>query len=216
MIPVPIDLEAVMSVEGQISAAEAASLAQRAAELPAGRDVVEIGSFRGRSACALAVGSLRGARNAVYAVDPHDEFVGVKGGRFGPPDRAAFYAHLVRLGLGELVRLVALPSRRAARAWDAPTIGLLFIDGDHRYAAVRADFEAWYPRVCGGGWIGLHDADCVDVERLVDEVVASRRAAPHERVGLIQWLRKPRQTAAATREGVGRSRARAAVSAGEG
>jgi len=35
----------------------------------------------------------------------------------------------------------------------------LFIDGDHRYEAVRADFETYAPFVRVGGIIGLHDAE---------------------------------------------------------
>lgn len=34
---------------------------------------------------------------------------------------------------------------------------LLFIDGDHTYAGVKADYDAYRPFVKPGGWIGFHD-----------------------------------------------------------
>ncbi|MBU6402677.1 MAG: class I SAM-dependent methyltransferase [Verrucomicrobia bacterium] len=36
-------------------------------------------------------------------------------------------------------------------------IDFLFIDGDHRYEGVRADFEDYSPLVRDGGWVGFHD-----------------------------------------------------------
>lgn len=36
-------------------------------------------------------------------------------------------------------------------------VDLLFIDGDHRYDAVRADFDAYRGLVAPGGVIGIHD-----------------------------------------------------------
>ena len=36
-------------------------------------------------------------------------------------------------------------------------LDLLFIDGDHRYEGVRADFEMYSPLVAEGGLIGFHD-----------------------------------------------------------
>lgn len=56
---------------------------------------------------------------------------------------------------------------------------LIFIDGDHRYEGVKADFEHWIPSLRIGGHILFHDS-CVtrpmcstktDVVRFVGEVV---------------------------------------------
>jgi hypothetical protein len=37
------------------------------------------------------------------------------------------------------------------------SIDVLFIDGDHSYAAVKADIELWFPKVKMGGIISGHD-----------------------------------------------------------
>lgn len=121
--------------------------------------IVEIGSYRGKSAIALATGaSLRaGTRPTVYSIEPHADFVGVYGGRFGPIDRAAYYQAMLDSGCAEHVALVNLPSVSASKAWDLP-IGLLFVDGDHRLEGVKNDAEAWLPFVVVGGIVAFDDA----------------------------------------------------------
>ncbi|MFQ3577991.1 MAG: class I SAM-dependent methyltransferase, partial [Verrucomicrobiia bacterium] len=37
------------------------------------------------------------------------------------------------------------------------TVDLLFIDGDHAYAGVKADFDAYWPLVTEGGVVAFHD-----------------------------------------------------------
>jgi len=37
------------------------------------------------------------------------------------------------------------------------TLDFVFIDGDHRYEAVKADIEAWFPKVRAGGVFSGHD-----------------------------------------------------------
>lgn len=48
-------------------------------------------------------------------------------------------------------------SWNAVRIWDKP-LDFLFIDGDHRYAAVVKDFEDWTPKLKVGGLLAIHDS----------------------------------------------------------
>ena len=139
--------------------AEAAFLTRYASWLGAGC-IVEIGSWRGASAIALARGIAQqpaSQRSMVYCIEPHTAFVGVYGGRFGPADRTAFYQNMLESGQSETIALINLPSLEAARCWRLP-IGLLFIDGDHSQAAVEADVAAWEGHVIEGGYIFFDDA----------------------------------------------------------
>jgi len=49
------------------------------------------------------------------------------------------------------------PSSDARRNWRRP-IDFLFIDGDHRYEAVKRDWEEWTPFLRPAGFVVLHDA----------------------------------------------------------
>ena len=48
-------------------------------------------------------------------------------------------------------------SHNVIKTWVMP-IDMIFIDGDHRYPAVKQDFEQWFPFVKKGGLILFHDS----------------------------------------------------------
>jgi len=179
-----------MLVEGQLRRVEAVRLFDCAKDVPHDQCIVEIGSYRGRSTTALALGAACGGGAFVYAIDPHDEFVGVLGGTFGPPDQEAMYRNLTWAGVGRWVKAVNLPSTAVAPGWDRTNVGLLWIDGDHRYEAVRADIDLWYPHVVDRGIIALHDADTADVQRAANETVADGRMTPLDTVHTMAVFRK--------------------------
>src|SRR5690606_34352437 len=66
------DIEKACTIDGWLTDGEASALHRLAAE--ASGPVVEIGSWRGRSTAALALGSMSGSKQPVYAVD---DFKGV-------------------------------------------------------------------------------------------------------------------------------------------
>jgi predicted O-methyltransferase YrrM len=182
-------MEIAMSAEGQISGVEARKLIELARNVPAGTVIVEIGTFRGRSTIALALGAIAGNANRVYAVDPHVEFQGVFGGQFGPSDQAELYRNLVRARVGRIVAVVSLSSQAAAHAWNQQNIGLLWIDGDHRYPAVSADYYDWSRFVVPSGLVAFHDASAPGVKQLVDELVGKGRLLPAGNVEALSWFR---------------------------
>ena len=99
-------------------------------------------------------------------------------------------AALSRHGLRERVEIVIADSR--SYPVDLGPFELVFVDGDHSYAGVQADFEHWWPALADGGHLVFHDAafaktdsrlrTCEGVVRFVAELdardVAERRAAP--------------------------------------
>jgi glycosyltransferase involved in cell wall biosynthesis len=186
----PDELPAFLAhYEGGVSIEEGIALCRYAADC-AGGAIVEIGSFRGKSAVALATGAMQSSA-AVFCVDPHVEFTGVYGGRFGPQDRGAFYQVMLETKLFEKVALINLPSREAARGWCRP-IGLLFIDGDHSLRGVTGDFEAWEPHLCLGGIIAFDDATdpAIGPSKVIGQILATGRYAALETVGKVRFLRK--------------------------
>jgi hypothetical protein len=131
--------------------------------------IVEVGSYRGRSTVALA----EAAQVPVYAVEPHEEFTGMLGREFGPEDRAAFYKTMLKTGAYEKVRLVNLSSEVVTPGWSVP-VGLLWIDGDHRYEAVSRDFRCWEPHLAEAAPVVFDDSTNPDVGpyRLIEDLKA--------------------------------------------
>jgi predicted O-methyltransferase YrrM len=152
--------------------------------------IIEVGSYRGQSAVALACGSRAGARLPVYAIEPHESFVGVLGGRFGAPDRRAFYRVMLDTGTWDLVRLVNLSSETVTPGWTQP-VALLWIDGDHRYEGVRRDFECWSRHLVPGAAVAFDDATDAKLGpwRLIEELAAERKLAPLAHTGKVRAFR---------------------------
>jgi hypothetical protein len=152
-----ISLETVVAkTEGMISLVEARLLYELARDAKEGC-IVEIGSYRGRSTIALARGSKAGHKLPVYAIDPHEDFIGAFGGAFGPLDRAKFFEAMLDSGCFDIVRLVNLSSELVSVAWDK-RVGMLWIDGDHSYAGVSRDFECWLPHLAENAVVAFHDS----------------------------------------------------------
>jgi Methyltransferase domain len=146
-----------VTVEGWLTEAQAARLSAHGAAARGRGEIVEIGSFRGRSTIVLAH-----AAGAVVAIDPH------AGGDRGPQeiapdavrgdeDYAVFHANLAAAGVADAVRHVRLPSADAHGAVTDP-VALLFVDGAHRYGPARDDLRRWGGRVVPGGTMLVHDA----------------------------------------------------------
>ncbi|MFL5780518.1 MAG: class I SAM-dependent methyltransferase [Thermoleophilaceae bacterium] len=153
-------LAAVRDVEGWLSDDQARVLWERARSVPPGGQIVEIGSYRGRSAIVMA----RAAAGAtsVVAIDPHaGDDRGpqqIRGSaEEGAADNQAFVANLERAGVAGHVRHVRLPSAEALHEVGG-AIDLLYVDGAHRLGPARDDIVRWGARVRPGGTLLIHDA----------------------------------------------------------
>lgn len=196
--------QAIDGVEGWLTIAQARRLWERAREVSAGSRVVEIGSFRGRSTIAMALGAP--ADVEIVAIDPH------AGGDRGPQeiagdttrgndDHSVFCANLERAGVIGRVRVVRKFSSDALGDIDG-TIALLFIDGAHRYGPARADIVDWGRRVETGGSMLIHDSfSSIGVTlAILRELTLIREFTYHGRTGsLAEYRREPLATGAARR-----------------
>jgi predicted O-methyltransferase YrrM len=147
-------------VEGWLSESQARRLWEAARAVDGPGQIVEIGSFRGRSTILLGLAAAEAVK--VVAIDPHGG--GDRGPREitadaqrGDADHRAFLANLARAGVTTGVRHVRLTSRDALDEVPGP-IDMLYVDGAHRYEPARADIQEWGARVRPGGTMFVHDA----------------------------------------------------------
>jgi len=153
-------LEVLDGVEGWFSPEQVERLAARAAEVPSGGRIVEIGSFRGRSTIVAGRSAVEGVE--IVAIDPH------AGNDRGPQeiegfedeaaeDNVVFNKNLAKAGVADRVRHVRKFSNEAHDDVEG-RIDLLHIDGAHRFAPARADIRTWGDRVSRGGSMLIHDS----------------------------------------------------------
>lgn len=145
-------------------------------------DVVEIGSWWGKSAFILAMLARCYGIGSLLCVDPwsnehlvqNDErgLVDAESARMDASEAlAVFEMNLIPYGPGR-VNYLRMPSVDGAayysRYKNAITesfgvtdycgqIAMLHIDGNHQYEAAKADIEAWASYVVAGGWIVIDD-----------------------------------------------------------
>jgi len=72
------------------------------------------------------------------------------------------------------VQLIRKPSVEASVSFENESLDCIFIDGDHRYAAVIEDLTAWYPKLRKGGLILGDDYWMEEVERAVEHYFSKK------------------------------------------
>jgi predicted O-methyltransferase YrrM len=134
----------------QTTAAERACLAGYARGK---RRLAEIGVWHGVTTCIL-----RGAMapdGVLYAVDPYP--VGRLGVSLQQPIAHREVGRIRRGGVVWL-RMTGADAARHLTSWGAAPIDFVFIDGDHSYEGLCADWTGWSPLVAPGGIVALHDS----------------------------------------------------------
>jgi Methyltransferase domain len=153
-------LGAVEKVDGWMTDEQARRLWDDAIRLRSGDQIVEIGSFRGRSTVILASAAPEGVD--VFAIDPH-------AGNDRGPQEIEGYADVAAVDhdvFHETLRTAGVDERvRHLRAFSLDALGkvegdvdLLYIDGAHRFAPALADIRVWGGRVAPGGTMLIHDS----------------------------------------------------------
>jgi len=162
----PVSLMKMLSrVEGQITAQELHKLFSIAKSAGKGGLILEIGSYRGKSTLALAMGAKHsGAR--IYSIDPHEEFTGVAGGKYGPPDLARKIENIAKFELGEIIFPICMSSHDVGRVWNKQ-IDVLWIDGDHSFEGVKGDYDLFSPFVKKNGLLLFHDSEMEGVKKTI-------------------------------------------------
>ena len=147
------------------------SAQEEAAErFPTGSCFVEVGSFLGRSLCSLGqVVQRSGKAFAVVGIDTcrgsgpegqgqkdyHSAVVARNGGTFA----GELHKNIIACGYGDTIALIVSDSLSASRLFGDASIDWVHLDARHDYASVKADIEAWLPKIKPGGWLSGDDYD---------------------------------------------------------
>jgi len=124
-------------------------------------DVVEIGSWQGRSSTFLARAVQESNNGNFYAIDHFggnvgkESFYKVDGTLNGLKEK--FINNISRFGLSDVVQLLDMHNTEAAKKLKEHTIRFLFIDGDHTKEGVSKDIELFFQRLTKGSIVVFDD-----------------------------------------------------------
>ena len=156
-------------MEGWLTDREAAFLYHAAHSCTVPGEIVEIGSFKGKSTVCLGLGSSAGRRMPDLGDrSPRDGATRPRTTTAPRPCRSSSRTSREPASR-DLVTQIPEYSAAVGSRWNRP-IALLWIDGDHSYAAALQDAALFAPWVVDGGVVAFHDATQGDLPRVVRKV----------------------------------------------
>lgn len=125
-------------------------------------DVVEIGSWQGRSTSFLARAVEQSSNGKFYAIDHFRGNVGKEKHYIVKKDdlsdlKVGFLENIKSLGLEDAVNLLDMTNEKAVEKLNDITIRFLFIDGDHTFEGVKKDIELFFPMLTKGSIVVFDD-----------------------------------------------------------
>ena len=187
----PINIAPALPIFGWMSPPELTWLAQEAS---ACRSIIEVGCYKGRTTRVL--GDHVQPSGLVYSVDPWGGYTNDDGSQaaWATPNGVTWesvyeewtrnVADLLHLGTVQCVRATSMSALNMLPS----LVDFVFLDGDHREAAVLAEIAAYAPRVRKGGILAGHDythKDWPGVKAAVDRMFPAERI---NIVGSIWWV----------------------------
>lgn len=154
---------------------------EAAHRFPEGSCFVEVGTYLGRSLCSLAeVVERSGKTFSVIGVDTcrgsgpegrrqkdyHGALVVQGGGTFA----GALHKNVLDCGYGDAISLIVADSVAASRLFADASVDWVHLDARHDCASVKADIQAWLPKVKVGGWLSGDDYDEIKWPEVVKAV----------------------------------------------
>jgi len=148
------------------------------AEAPQRAHFVEVGSWLGRSACLMAVEIINSGKLIRFdCVDPWTD---------GGPDLrdTGYFKKLTESPytlflrniepVKEFIRPIRMESVEASKHYEDRSLDFIMLDGDHAYEGIRADIDAWLPKMKPGSLFSGDDYLWPGVKKAVDETFGNR------------------------------------------
>jgi predicted O-methyltransferase YrrM len=164
---------------------EMEALFELANSSPAGARVLEVGSYLGASTCFLAAG-LHGEKASIVCIDTWQNETMPD----GIHDTLEAFEKNVKAARHQITFIRKASSNVSEQELDGQ-FDLIFLDGDHSYKQVRADFELASGVLAPGGVLAFHDSLYFEgVSRVVGEALASAKWQIGGNVNNLFWMRR--------------------------
>ena len=151
-------LREVETVEGYLAPDEMRFLALLAAHPTAAGEILEIGSFKGKSTIILAKSANLAGAAKISAVDPLTAPAETDPDLRGDESSLRDFQNNIKTGaVADFIDFHQMFSHELAKTWTRP-LRLLWIDGDHTYRGTKLDFECFAPFLNDGAIVAIHDA----------------------------------------------------------
>lgn len=139
-------------IDGWLDPAETFLLYNTASKLKGEGAIVEIGSWCSKSLTYLVAGALKSKNKCKkFSIDPFTTSTGEPNGKY-----EIFIENLKKNELLDEIIHIKEKSQDAGKTFNEK-IEFLFIDGFHKYDAVKSDFELFYPNLVENGYVAIHD-----------------------------------------------------------
>lgn len=128
------------------------------ARFPTGAHFVEVGTWKGRSACYMAVEIINSGKRIKFDCVDTWAFVPTQKDLTFDLYGDLYTTFLKNINpVKEYVTPVRAVSWEAANYYADKSLDFVFIDAAHDYESVSKDIAAWYPKIKDGGALGGHD-----------------------------------------------------------
>lgn len=148
---------------------------------PAGSCFIEVGTYLGRSICSLAeVAQQSGKKFTIIGIDNcrgsgpegprrkdyHGVVVAQNHGTFA----GVLHRNIVNCGFADSISLIIADSITASTFFADQSVHWVHLDARHDYESVKADIQAWLPKIKKGGWLSGDDYDEVKWPEVIKAV----------------------------------------------
>lgn len=158
-------------IGGWLGRPEAELLFELAGAVAPGHDIVEVGSYLGRSTAFLALAAPPGC--TVHSVDPHTMGNLQRKHSLDWFDTSKqFLRNMEEVGVRHRVESYVATSVDGAHAYRGKPVGLLFIDSRHTETAVYEDGQVWSTHVAPGCFVVFDDIQRQGVTRGTNRLAA--------------------------------------------
>ena len=142
-----------------------------------GSKFVEVGTWKGRSACYMAVEIINSGKDICFDCVDTWKYVPTSTDSIGIRCFEGLYEKFLKNiePVREKINIVRTLSWEAANQYNDGSVDFVYIDASHDYISVMKDLKAWFPKIKNGGIISGHDYPLIGVFSAVNEFFTTEK-----------------------------------------